>query len=390
MNAKFRAGERTCAYAPIGYKKHPDIKNKLAVDEETKWIVEKIYALALLGNGAAKVTKLLIAEKIPTPGYLNYKRYGTFANIYADAPEEKSYAWTIAQVKSILKDETYIGNSVHYRETNVSYKNKHRIRRDRSEWLRVENTHEPIISKEDFEKVQEQIASRRRMTKTATTQIFAGLVKCADCGWSLGFGTNRQNKTPYSHYHCSRYGQLGKEHCSMHYIRYDVLYAYVLSRIQYWSNEAQTNEEKLLKRLLSASDKETGTIKKKQTNELKKAEKRKAEIDSLFTRMYEDFVSERITEYNFQMMSVKYQNEQAELEEKIAELKKKMDAVRQNESDAEKWIALIKEYAEPTELTAPLLNALIEKISVHEAIKHEDGTREQEVEIYYRFIGKID
>ena len=196
MNAKFRAGERTCAYAPIGYKKHPDIKNKLAVDEETKWIVEKIYALALLGNGAAKVTKLLIAEKIPTPGYLNYKRYGTFANIYADAPEEKSYAWTIAQVKSILKDETYIGNSVHYRETNVSYKNKHRIRKDRSEWLRVENTHEPIISKEDFEKVQEQIASRRRMTKTATTQIFAGLVKCADCGWSLGFGTNRQNKTP--------------------------------------------------------------------------------------------------------------------------------------------------------------------------------------------------
>ena len=176
----------------------------------------------------------------------------------------------------------------------------------------------------------------------------------------------------------------------MHYIRYDVLYAYVLSRIQYWSNEAQTNEEKLLKRLLSASDKETGTIKKKQTNELKKAEKRKAEIDSLFTRMYEDFVSERITEYNFQMMSVKYQNEQAELEDKIAELKKKMDAVRQNESDAEKWIALIKEYAEPTELTAPLLNALIEKISVHEAIKHEDGTREQEVEIYYRFIGKID
>lgn len=390
MNAKFRAGERTCAYAPIGYKKHPDIKNKLAVDEETKWIVEKIYALALLGNGAAKVTKLLIAEKIPTPGYLNYKRYGTFANIYADAPEEKSYAWTIAQVKSILKDETYIGNSVHYRETNVSYKNKHRIRKDRSEWLRVENTHEPIISKEDFEKVQKQIASRRRMTKTATTQIFAGLVKCADCGWSLGFGTNRQNKTPYSHYHCSRYGQLGKEQCSMHYIRYDVLYAYVLSRIQYWSKEAQTNEEKLLKRLLSANDKETGTIKKKQTNELKKAEKRKTEIDSLFTRMYEDFVSERITEYNFQMMSVKYQNEQAELEDKIAELKKKMNAVRQNESDAEKWIVLIKKYAEPIELTAPLLNALIEKIAVHEAVKHEDGTREQEVEIYYRFIGKID
>ena len=62
--------------------------------------------------------------KVPTAGWLNYKRYGTFANIYAGAPEEKSYAWTIAQVKSILKDETYIGNSIHNKQTNISYKNK--------------------------------------------------------------------------------------------------------------------------------------------------------------------------------------------------------------------------------------------------------------------------
>ena len=192
LNAKFRAGERTFAYAPIGYKKHPDIKNKLMIDEETRWIVEKIYELALLGNGSAKVTKLLIAEKIPTPGYLNYKRYGTFANIYADAPEEKSWSWTIAQVKSILRDETYIGNSIHYRETNVSFKNKHRVRKDKSEWLRIERTHEPIISQSDFDKVQGQIASRRRERKDSTTQIFAGLVKCADCGWSLSFATKKQ------------------------------------------------------------------------------------------------------------------------------------------------------------------------------------------------------
>ena len=169
-----------------------------------------------------------------------------------------------------------------------------------------------------------------------------------------------------------------------------MLYAYVLSRIQYWSKEAQTNEDKLLKRLLSASDRENGACRKKQENELRKAEKRKAELDSLFARMYEDFVSERITEYNFQMLSAKYQNEQTELEEKIAGLKKNLEEVRQSKDDAEKWISLIKEYADPTELTAPLLNALVEKILVHQAVRHEDGTREQEVEIYYRFIGKIE
>ena len=199
FRAKFAAGERIFAYAPIGYKKHPEIKNKLAVDEEIKWIIEKIYGYALLGNGAGRIMKMLIEEKIPTPGYLHYKRDGNFANIYAGAPEEKSYSWTISQIKSILKDETYIGNTVHYRESNVSYKNKHRIRKDKSEWLVVENTHEAIISREDFDKVQQMIGNRRRsQKKTKGTQIFAGLVKCADCGWSLGYSINRSVKLSYS------------------------------------------------------------------------------------------------------------------------------------------------------------------------------------------------
>ena len=105
FKAKFATGQRIGAYAPIGYRKHPEIKNKLIIDEETRWIVEKIFDLAIHGRGAASITRILIAEKVPTPGFINFQRDGTFANIYAGAPEEKSYAWTIAQVKSIMKDE---------------------------------------------------------------------------------------------------------------------------------------------------------------------------------------------------------------------------------------------------------------------------------------------
>ena len=126
----------------------------------TRWIVEKIFDLAIHGRGAASITRILIAEKVPTPGFINFQRDGTFANIYAGAPEEKSYAWTIAQVKSIMKDETYIGHTIHYRETNISFKNKRRIRKPQSEWVRVENTQEPIISEQVFRQVQEQIANR--------------------------------------------------------------------------------------------------------------------------------------------------------------------------------------------------------------------------------------
>ena len=158
----------------------------------------------------------------------------------------------------------------------------------------MENTHEPLVSKEDFARVQELIATRRRQQKDGSTQIFSGLVKCADCGWSLAFSTNRQNKKPYSYYHCSKNGQ-GLHQCTMHYIRYDVLYTYVLARVQYWAGQAALNEEHLVQRLLRSGDKERTASQKKQTTELNKAEKRKAELDHLFAKMYEDWAAGRIT-----------------------------------------------------------------------------------------------
>ena len=327
-------------------------------------------------------------EHVPTAGWLNYQRYGTFAHIYEGAPEEKSYAWTLAQVKSILKDETYIGNSLHNKQTNISYKNKKKVHKPQEEWFRVENTHEAIISKQVFEQVQEQIANRRRQQKDATTQIFSGLVKCADCGWSMRFGTNRQNSKPYSHYTCSQYGQ-GLKRCSSHYIRYDFLYHYVLMRIQDLWRQAQVDEQELLHRLLKGSEQELAANAKRQSAELTRAEKRRTEVDRKFAKLYEDWSDGRITEYNFNMMSQKYQTEQQELTEKIEKLSAELESEKQTTVDAETWISLIKQYANPTELTAELLNTLIEKIVIHEATT-VDGIREQNIDIYYRLIGKIE
>ena len=393
LHAKFAAGERTFTTAPLGYMRHPENRNKLAVDPDTAWIIEKIFDLASHGAGAGKITKILVQEKIPTAGYIDYKKYGQFAKIYENAPAEKAYAWVIRAVRDILKDETYIGNSVHGKQTNVSYKNKKSVRKPESEWFRVENTHEPIISKALFEQVQGQITNRRRSTKSGITQIFAGLVKCADCGWSMSYcgKKNRNGSTMY--FNCSKFRQLGGKaggQCTAHYIRYDTLYAYVLARLQDWISQAHTDEKQLLSKLLNSSDKEAAKAHKKQSAELAKAEKRKVEVDRLFTKMYEDWTSGGITEYNFKMLSQKYQTEQQELVEKIDRLKTELATEKQTAADAEKWIALIKQYSEPTELTAEVLNTLIEKIVVHEAVKDSDGTRTQEIEIFYRFVGKID
>ena len=393
LHAKFAAGQHICTYAPLGYKKHSDVKNLIEIDEETRWIIEKIFDLAYRGAGAAKITGILIDERVPTPGWLNFTRYGTFANIYSDAPDDKRYAWTISQVKSILKDEIYIGNSVHGKQTNISYKNKKKIRKPEEEWFRVENTHDAIISKDVFNQVQEQIASRRRVQKDGTTQIFAGLVRCADCGWSMSFGTNRSNSKPFSYFNCTSYRQFGKKHsnCSAHYVRYDTLYAYVLTRVLYWWQQVQTDETALIEKILKAGDKETAAQTKARTAFLTRAEKRRDELDRLFTKLYEDWAAERITAYNFNMLSKKYQAEQEELIDKINQLKSELAAEQQTAVDAGKWVESVKNCAYPTKLTAELLNALIEKIVIHEStIDEKDGTKCQKIEIYYRFIGKIE
>lgn len=249
LKTKFAEGAHYGAYAPIGYRKHPEIKGKIIPDDETRWIVEKIFSLAYQGNGAAKITKRLIEEKVPTPSWINYQRYGTFAHIFENAPESKRYAWTIAQIKTILKSEAYIGNSVHNKQSTISFKNKKKVRKPESEWFRVEDTHEAIIDKDVFCRVQELIKSRRRQRKNKETPIFAGLVKCADCGCSMRFGTNTSNKTPYNYYACSFYEQFGKGYCSMHYIRYDVLYQAVLERLQFWARAVQQDEEMVLKKI---------------------------------------------------------------------------------------------------------------------------------------------
>ena len=149
------------------------------------------------------------------------------------------------------------------------------------------------------------------------------------------------------------------------------------------------DETELLHRFLKGSEQERAANAKRQSAELTRAEKRRTEVDRKFAKLYEDWSDGRITEYNFNMMSQKYQTEQQELVEKIERLTAELETKKQTTVDAEKWISLLKQYSYPTELTAELLNGLIKKIVIHEATT-EDGVREQNIDIYYLLIGKIE
>ncbi len=384
--AKYAAGEYICTHAPLGYKKDPEHPNRLLIDEDTRWIVERIFDLAAHGHGAQRIAKLLAEEQVPTPSWLHYQRDGSFAHIHGENPGEKAYRWTDTYVKSLLTNEVYIGNSVQNKKHSISYKNRKMIRSPKEEWIRVENTHEGIISAELFERVQLALASRRRSTRENTVQIFAGLTRCGGCGRALGYGTNRAGKKPIAYFNCSGYRRYGtaRAGCTQHYIRYDALYAVILARLRVWAALTPPEKQRLLAGLLRTSGREGAAAAKKRASELAKAEKRKAELDRIFSILFEDRAAGRITEYNYEILSEKYQAEQAALAERTVRLKESAGKPA-DDGSAQRWGALIEKYAAPTELTAELLQGLIEKITVHEAVKLPNGVREQELEIFYRF-----
>ena len=187
---------------------------------------------------------------------------------------------------------------------------------------------------------------------------------------------------------CSTYSQYGKESCSIHYINYDNLYNYVLSRLQHWSKLCEADEQEMLKYLIK--DGEKNSADSYAERELKKAQKRLKELDGLLAKLYEDRLSERITERNFDSLCTKFQTEQEQLDMRISDLTAEVNAKADRQQNIRNWVETIKKYSDPKELTAEMLNALIEKITVHNAETLENGEKRQKVDIYYRFIGKIE
>ena len=243
---------------------------------------------------------------------------------------------------------------------------KRAIRRPESEWFRVENTHEAIISKDVFNQVQKQIASRRRPMKSGKTQIFAGHVKCADCGWSMSYAKRKYKTCSTGFFNCSQFRKLGKvgRRCSAHYIRYDTLYAYVLARLQEWICQAHTDEKQLLSKLLKSSDKEAAKAYKKQSAELAKAEKRKAEVDRLFVKLYEDNVSTKLSDRRFAMMSEQYEDEQAMLKSEIISLQAEIAEQEWQTENLELFIKKARKYEGLKEQTPYALRELVKAIYV--------------------------
>ena len=385
LKAKAERGERLGTRAPYGYRKDPDTK-KLIVDEEAAAIVRRIFAMCAGGSGPSQIARILKKEQILTPTMYAYTRFGMNHTCLDTA---HPYNWSDSAIANLLENEIYLGNTVNMKYSTKSYKDKRRVEHSREECLVFKDTHPALITREVWDIVQRVRKNRRRPTKMEEQNKYSGLVFCADCGSNMVLHRARTMSASYNHFTCRTYKKDG-ESCTGHYIRECVLDEVVLEDLRRVTAMARERPEEFAAYIGSRQSAEIQREIRRQEKELAAMRKRKAELDAIFKKLYEDSVLSRITTEQFQMLSSSYTEEQNQIAAGIPQKEADIQRLRETVSGTDGFLDKAKRYMDITELTPELLRLFIEKIVVHEKEVKWSKHAPQTVEIYYNGIGFID
>ena len=385
LKAKAERGERLGTRAPYGYIKDPETK-KLAVDDEAAAIVRRIFAMCASGNGPSQIARILKKEQVLTPTMYAYTRYGMNHTCLDTA---HPYNWSDSAIANLLENEIYLGNTVNMKYSTKSYKDKRRVEHSREECLVFKDTHPALITQEVWDIVQRVRKNRRRPTKMEEQNKYSGLVFCADCGSNMVLHRARTMSASYNHFTCRTYKKDG-ESCTGHYIRECVLDEVVLEDLRRVTAMARERPEEFAAYIGSRQSAEIQREIRRQEKELAAMRKRKAELDAIFKKLYEDSVLSRITTEQFQMLSSSYTEEQNQIAAGIPQKEADIQRLRETVSGTDGFLDKAKRHMDITELTPELLRLFIEKIVVHEKEVKWSKHAPQTVEIYYNGIGFID
>ena len=378
-----KQGKFTASFAPYGYKKHPNDKHLLIPDENTAPVVKRMYQMIAEGKTPSEIADIFTAEKILIPRAYTAETYGIFKTSY-DA--RYPYDWMPGTIVSILRSKLYIGTLVNHRRTSKSFKNKKIIQLPEEEWIEVENTHEAIIDRETWDIVQKIVAVKKRPAKSGERQMFAGLVRCPDCGRALTFSNGGNNNNFAGSFACNYARNKGKKYCSWHYISYNALYKLVLADIQKHTVLLKTDRNRfsefLHNHLSTQSKKQLASLKKEQD----KLQMRLDELQRITRSLYEDKALGRISDEDYTRFSAGFSAESKQGEARLVEINTILTNEQTNLENADKFLKIIEKYTDVKELDKKILNELVDHIEVHEAEKI-NGKRVQRVDIYYRFVG---
>ena len=381
LKNKGESGISLANNVPYGYKKDENDKTKWLIDEPSAEVVKEIFNLFIQGHGTCEIARILRKRKILTPSEYS-------ASITTNSNnQEYQYKWCGTTVAGILDRQEYIGDTVNFKCTTRSYKDKTRVKLPKEDRKVFKNTHEPIIDEYTWNIAKQLRNNRKKPTRSGKKSIFSGLLFCNDCGKKMYFQSPVKDLKNKDHYRCSSYKH-DTSLCTSHYISDKILQVIVLENIQRVISYIKSYEDLFIQEQLAKSAQDE--IKKISINkkELEKAKSRIIEIDNLFMHIYEDNVSGKISNDRFRNLSFNYDKEQQELKIKIEQLSKDIENTEKKDTDITQFISNVKKYTEITELTPEILNELIEKILVHQTEKI-DGKKVQEIDIHYRGVGII-
>ena len=377
FRAKGESGKHLCP--PIyGYKKSDTDKNLWVIDEPAAEVVRKIFQLCIDGYGPTQIARILTEQNIPTP-----TAYALSQGRDNGRHNAKTSRWGTQTICHILEKPEYCGHTVNFRTHMKSYKVHKIVYNPQEEWQIFENTQEPIISQQEFDLVQELRKNKRRLQRFDTVNPFAGMVYCADCGEKMYLSRRKNERPEQEHMRCSTYAK-EQDKCTVHYIRTCVLNEIVLGEINKLLENVRANEDEFIRTAMKNSTAKQSAELKKARKTRTQSEKRIAELDRLFTRLYEDNVSGKISDERFTMMSANYEDEQKRLKIAVSELTAFIDSAEQKSADVTAFLAIVRKYEHIETLTPEIMHELIEKIIVHEADK-SSGKRTQQIDIYFRF-----
>ncbi len=358
------------AFALYGYKKDPDQKGHLIIDEEAAAIVREVFTLFAQGYGKTAIARMLNDKGIPNP--TEYKRLHGLR--YQQPKTKNSTLWKYFAISGMLTNEIYIGNMVQGKYGSVSYKTKQNKPRPKSEWYIVEGTHEPIIDRELWDSVQSLISQKAKPFTTGTIGLFARKARCANCGYTMRSSKNRDKY----YLKCSN-RQVSKNACIGSFISVDKLEQLVIDELNYLASEYLDKDE--LAQNIEFCD-NLQEQKARLLSDIAVYEKKIAEYSKGIRELYMDKVKGLISESDYVEMSKEFTIDRDRLERVIADEQKQLSVIEEKQAAGDNRRELIEQYTNLEHLTREIVEILIDYISVGKRIP---GTRDVPIEIHWNF-----
>lgn len=361
------------AFALYGYKKDPDQKGHLIIDEEAAAVVREVFTLFSQGYGKTAIARMLNDRGIPNP--TEYKRLKGLR--YQQPKAKNSTLWKYFSISNMLTNEIYIGNMVQGKYGSISYKSKKNKPRPKEKWYRVKGTHEPIVDRALWDQVQRMIAERAKPFNAGTIGLFARKARCANCGYVMRSSKSAPARGGKHYLQCSN-RHVAKDACIGSFISVDKLERLVIDELNRLSAEYLDKDE--LEQNIEFCDNLQGQ-KARLLSDLTTYQKKVDEYSKGIRELYMDKVKGLLSESDYVAMSKDFTTERDRLERIIADGEKQLSELE------EKIVAgdnreLIEQYTNLEHLTREIVETLIDYISVGKRIP---GTRDVPIEIHWSF-----